>query len=147
MTSFNPREEEMNFLESVIHTYVTSESPQDRLIKSLAIRAFKPYIKPAGRALEFGCCDGFMTSLIYEIVDNLVVVDGSTTFIEMTRQRVPNDVEFVHSLFEDYKPNNKFDYIFATYVLEHVANAVDFLLIVRSLLSEQGLLFLVVPNA
>jgi len=32
---------EMSFLESVTHTYVTSDSPQDRLIKTLAIR-FKP---------------------------------------------------------------------------------------------------------
>lgn len=60
MTSFH--QDEMKLLESVIHTYVTSDSPQDRLIKSLAIRTFKPYIGSGGRTLEFGCCDGFMLS-------------------------------------------------------------------------------------
>lgn len=139
--------DERAFLESVTQSYVTSESAQDRLIKSLAIRTFKPFIRPGGSALEFGCCDGYMTSLIVPLVDRLTVVDGSETFINMARKRVSADVEFVHSLFEELNSDNKFDYIFATYVLEHVKDAVGFLKHARNLLSEQGLLFIVVPNA
>jgi 2-polyprenyl-3-methyl-5-hydroxy-6-metoxy-1,4-benzoquinol methylase len=141
-------EDEMQFLECITQTYTTpSESPQDRLIRTLAIQTFAPYISPGGNALEFGCCDGFMTSLIATKVDSLTVVDGSKTFIEMARQRVPNNVSFIHTLFEDYKPNEKFDYIFATYVLEHVNDSIEFLCLARELLNENGLLFLVVPNA
>jgi len=138
---------EMAFLESVIHTYVMSDSPQDRLIKTLAVRTFQPYMRPDKRALEFGCCDGFMTGLIAEHVDQLTVVDGSKTFIEMAKKRVPNNVEFVHSLFEDFEPSHKFDYIFATYVLEHVNDAIGFLKVAGRLLAEDGMLFIVVPNA
>lgn len=144
MTSIH---DEKAFLESVIHTYVTSESPQDRLIKSLAIRTFKPFIRSDGSGLEFGCCDGYMTSLIAPLCDNLTVVDGSETFINMARKRVPKDVKFEHALFEEFDPGKKFDYIFATYVLEHVSDAIGFLKHARSLLSEHGLLFIVVPNA
>lgn len=144
MTNAN---DEKAFLESVTQTYVTSKSAQDRLIKSLAIRTFKPFIRHQGRALEFGCCDGYMTSLIFPLCNNLTVVDGSETFINMARMRVSPDVEFVHTLFEAFNPDNKFDYIFATYVLEHVTDAVGFLKHARNLLSEQGLLFIVVPNA
>lgn len=139
--------QEMEFLESVIDTYVMSESSQDRLIKTLAVRTFQPYMHPNKRALEFGCCDGFMTGLIAEHVDHLTVVDGSQTFIEMARKRAPANVGFVHSLFEDFSPGCKFDYIFATYVLEHVSDATGFLKIAGQLLNEEGLLFLVVPNA
>ena len=138
---------EMAFLESVTHTYVMSDSPQDRLIKTLAIRTFTPYLLPGKRALEFGCCDGFMTGLIAGHVDQLTVVDGSQTFIEMAKTRVPAKVEFVHSLFEDFSPHHKFDYIFATYVLEHVSDPIGFLKIASQLLAKDGLLFLVVPNA
>jgi len=138
--------DEMSFLESVTHTYVTSDSPQDRLIKTLAVHTFKPYVSDGGYALEFGCSDGFMTSLIADMVDHLTVVDGSKTFIEMASDRVPGDVQFVHSLFEDYKSEKKFDYIFATFVLEHVNDAVGFLSAARGLLNNHGLLFLVVPN-
>jgi 2-polyprenyl-3-methyl-5-hydroxy-6-metoxy-1,4-benzoquinol methylase len=143
----NKSNNEMEFLESVTHTYVTSDSPQDRLIKTLAVRTFQPYIRPNKRALEFGCCDGFMTGLIAAHVDQLTVVDGSQTFIEMAKQRVPAKVKFVHTLFEDFSPSHKFDYIFATYVLEHVNDAIGFLTLASQLLSEDGLLFLVVPNA
>ena len=138
---------EMAFLESVIRTYITSDSPQDRLIKTLAVRTFQPLIRPNRRALEFGCCDGFMTGLIAGHVDQLTVVDGSQTFIEMAKKRVPAKVEFVHSLFEDFLPDHNFDYIFATYVLEHVSDAIGFLKMAVRLLAEDGLLFIVVPNA
>lgn len=144
MTNIN---KEMAFLESVTNTYVTSESPQDRLIKTLAVRAFQPYIRPNGRALEFGCCDGFMTNLIANNTEHLTVVDGSHTFIEMARKRAPGKVDFVHTLFENYSPNTRFDYVFATYVLEHVEDAIAFLKLAGSLLNDGGLLFLVVPNA
>ncbi len=139
--------DEMQFLESVTHTYVTSASPQDRLIKTLAVRTFQPYLQSGKSALEFGCCDGFMTNLIAKQVRQLTVVDGSQTFIDTARQRVPKNVDFVHSLFEDFSPGHKFDYIFATYVLEHVNDAICFLKLASQLLAENGLLFLVVPNA
>lgn len=138
---------EKDFLESVTGTYVTSERSQDRLIKSLAVRTFKPYMRANRKVLEFGCLDGFMSSLIAPLCDTLTVIDGSNTFIEMAKKRVPKNVEFVHTLFEDYSPDKKFDYIFAAYVLEHVNDAVGFLHLARSLLDEHGLLFIVVPNA
>ena len=62
---------EMEFLESVTHTYVMSDSPQDRLIKTLAVRTFQPYMQQGKRALEFGCSDGFMTGFIAGLVDQL----------------------------------------------------------------------------
>lgn len=140
-------EKEMVFLESVVHTYVTSESNQDRMIKTLAMRTFNPYMRPGKRALEFGCCDGFMTEIISGHVARLTVVDGSQTFIEMAKKRKLGNVEFVHSLFEDFAPDHKFDYIFTTYVLEHVNDAVGLLKFAGRLLADNGLLFIVVPNA
>src|SRR4051812_48947846 len=97
----NKNSDEMSFLESVTHTYVTSESSQDRTIKALAIRAFTPYINATGRGLEFGCSDGYMTSLISPLVSRLTVVDGSITFIKAAKKRRLPNVDFVHSLFED----------------------------------------------
>ena len=141
------KHDEKAFLESVTDTYVTSESPQDRLIKSLAIRTFKPFVRSNGNGLEFGCCDGYMTTLIAELCDKLTVVDGSQTFIDMARKRAPAKVNFEHALFEEFDPEVKYDNIFATYVLEHVSDAIEFLKHARGLLSDDGLLFVVVPNA
>jgi 2-polyprenyl-3-methyl-5-hydroxy-6-metoxy-1,4-benzoquinol methylase len=140
-------QDEMEFLESVIDTYVTSDSPQDRVIKTLAVKTFEKFMSRPGHALEYGCCDGFMSSLIAEHCETLTSVDGSKTFIEMAKKRAPKNVEFIHSLFENYRTDRKFDYIFATYVLEHVNDPVEFLINAGSLLQDHGLLFIVVPNA
>lgn len=139
--------DEKAFLESVTQTYVTSESPQDRLIKSLAIRTFRPFMRSGGSGLELGCCDGYMTALIVPLCNDLTVVDGSQTFIAMARTRVSAEVRFENALFEEFKPDRKFDYIFATFVLEHVSDSISLLQHARNLLSEHGLLFVVVPNA
>lgn len=139
--------EEMRFLESVTGTYVTSDSPQDRAIKRMAMRAFGPFLRPEGEALELGCCDGFMTSLISPLVKHVQVVDGSRTFLEATRRRELPNVSFEHSLFEDYNPGRSFDFIFACYILEHVIDAVALLQKIRDLLAPDGLAFIVVPNA
>jgi SAM-dependent methyltransferase len=88
-----------------------------------------------------------MTELISEQVDKLMVVDGSKTFIEIAKKRVRDNVVFVHSLFETFTPNLKFDYIFATYILEHINDAVGLLKLAGQLLDDNGLLFIVVPNA
>lgn len=139
--------DEKAFLESVIHTYVTSESPQDRAIKTLAVRTFRQYMQSGGQALELGCLDGFMTAQIAPLCDTLTVLDGSSSFIAMAKERAPANVEFVHTLFEDYRTGKRYDYIFAAYVLEHVNDAAVLLKQCRSLLGENGILFIVVPNA
>lgn len=144
MENSNP---EAAFLERVASSYKSHGNKQDELMRKLAMRTFAPFIQHDRKACEFGCDNGFMTELIAGHVGRLTVVDGSQTFIELARKRVPDSVEFVHSLFEDFAPDRKFDYIFATYVLEHVNDAIGFLRMAGRLLAEDGLLFIVVPNA
>lgn len=143
----NDSAKEMEFLESVTHTYVTSDSPQDRLIKTLAVRVFTPFLRRDAVAAEMGCCDGFMTQLLAREVEHLDVVDGSQTFLDLTRKRDIPNVSFHHSLFEEYDRPQSYDFVFATYVLEHVADPQVFLQRIGTLLKPGGLLFLVVPNA
>jgi 2-polyprenyl-3-methyl-5-hydroxy-6-metoxy-1,4-benzoquinol methylase len=139
---------EKELLESVVPTYVTSQmSSQDRYAKGLAVRTFKPFMRLCGKGLEFGCLDGYMTNLIRPLVSELTVVDGSLSFIEMARRRVGSEVNFVHSLFEDFDSSEKYDYVFACYVLEHVVDPVGFLRMAARHLAPDGLLFVVVPNA
>lgn len=138
--------DELEFLEGLKDTYVFSDSPQDRTIKTLAMRTFRPFIRGPGPALELGCSDGFFTELIRGACADLTVVDGSKSFLDLSRARVP-DARFVYGLFEEFQPERPFDYIFASYILEHVSDAVGLLRAIRSWLSPDGLLFLVVPNA
>lgn len=140
--------DETAFLERVTATYVTSESPQDRLIKTLAVRTVAPFLRPDMRGLELGCSDGFMTAMLAGRLAHLTVVDGSPTFIAKARDRLAGlPVEFLLSLFEDYQPAVQYDCVFAAFVLEHVRDPIAFLKKAGQSLAGNGILFIVVPNA
>ncbi len=138
---------EREFLERVASTYTTNNSPQDDVIRGLALRTFKQYMAPKGKALEFGCDDGAMTQLISNEVERLTVVDGAMSFIERAKSRNLENVVFIHSLFEEFRTDEKYDYIFASYVLEHVVDVQVFLKRAYEALADSGYLFIVVPNA
>jgi len=76
------------------------------------------------------------------------VIDGSKTFLDATQKRLDlTNANFIYALFEEYAPSVKYDYVFATYVLEHVIDPVQVLKMVHSVLKPDGKLFIVVPNA
>jgi 2-polyprenyl-3-methyl-5-hydroxy-6-metoxy-1,4-benzoquinol methylase len=138
---------ELNFLNALTNTYASSESPQNKLMTSLALKIIKPYLLENSKALEIGCWDGGMTSGLASFVSDFTVVEGSEVFIKKTKSRFPKNVKFIHSLFEDFSSEDKYDIIFATYLLEHVVDPVLILKKAKSLLAKNGLIFIVVPNA
>lgn len=102
---------------------------------------------PKGRALELGCFDGEFTRRLGSIYDDLTVVEGASDLIGLAKARAPAHVDFVVSRFEDYQPDWRYDAIFLIHTLEHVEDPVALLKQIRGWLTEQGRLFLVVPNA
>jgi 2-polyprenyl-3-methyl-5-hydroxy-6-metoxy-1,4-benzoquinol methylase len=134
-----------HLLDSLCETYRVN-TPQDNVIRELIIRTFNPFIDNNGEGIEFGCSDGYMTELLSPILNRLDVVEGSAKFITMAKERKLKNVEFYHSLFEDFSTSTKYDYIFATYILTHVDNDISFLKQLRILLKPRGLIFIVVPN-
>ena len=55
-------------------------------------------------------------------------------------------MKFVQSLFETYETVERFDAIFLLHVLEHLDDPVSVLAKARTLLSDKGRIYLVVPN-
>ncbi len=148
--------DELDFIEKVSSTYKMKGSTYTCLKRAFAVRALSRFMKhaengrPEGKALELGCADGFETELLSGLVEKLDVVDGSLTFIEACRAVGHTNVRFFHTLFEEYSVGpgeEKYDYIFASYVLEHVSNAKNVLDMVKSSLKPEGLFFVLVPNA
>ena len=138
--------DELEFLKKVYSTYTVDFSKQTAKMRELAVRTFSPYLK-GGTCLELGCSDGFMTQMLAQRVENLVVVDGSKEFLLQASERGLSNVTFEFGLFENYQSDTKFDYIVASYILEHVNDPVRILKNARSLLNRDGKLFIVVPNA
>jgi trans-aconitate methyltransferase len=99
-----------------------------------------------GSAIELGPAEGLMTDIIVDAFDSLTVVDGSEAFCSGIRERHPN-VNVVHSLFEEFEPDQPFDAIFLGHVLEHVEDPVQLLVRTAEWLTPSGSLYAAVPNA
>lgn len=141
-------DKEKKMLNGVVDTYVTSTSPQDRMIRGLGYRTLSKFIDDGSTktALELGCSDGFVTKLIMDDVMSLDVVDGSDRFLHQARQKIKN-VNFIHGFFENFNLNKKYDYIFAMYILEHVKDVNIVLNNIKKHLKSNGKFLVIVPNS
>lgn len=99
-----------------------------------------------GSILELGPAEGVMTDILYPKFSNdYTIVDGSERFINDLKVRYP-DIQAVCELFENFKPERKFDNIILGHVLEHVIDPVEILTLCKGWLSEQGRILTAVPN-
>lgn len=141
------KSEEKNFIESLVPDYITSDnSSQTRLMRELMIKTFKPFIN-GGRSLELGSEIGFMSEKIASLVDYLDIVDGSEEFINQVKKRNIPNANYYCSLFEEFEPEVKYDYVFASHILEHLIDVQAVLKMVKKALKPKGYLFVTVPNA
>jgi len=108
-------------------------------------RVFSRHLRP-GSILELGPAEGIMTENLAKMNRPLTVVEGASSFCEDLRERFP-DIEVVHSLFEDFLPEQQFDNVILGHVLEHVEDPVQVLELVKTWLKPGGRALSAVPNA
>lgn len=118
----------------------------DTVLRHYMIRSFEPML-PKGRALELGCYKGEFTETLTKYYKDLTVIEAADNLIKEAKLRVGSKAKFINSTFETVKPKDKYDAIFLMHTLEHLDNPVLVLKKIRSWLSDEGRLFLVVPNA
>jgi 2-polyprenyl-3-methyl-5-hydroxy-6-metoxy-1,4-benzoquinol methylase len=133
-------------LDGVINSYGETAAPFDLAMHRYMMRTFNPFFKP-GPCLQVGCAHGDQTTLILEIYEDVVVLEPTRAFIEMTRAKVGDKVRFVEALLEEYETEERFETIIFSHVLEHVDDAQAALSKLGTLLSPSGRLYVVVPNA
>lgn len=118
----------------------------DNVLRGYMMRSFAPFL-PKGKALEMGCYMGEFTEILAKHYPDLTVIEAAEDLLKSTKKRVAGNVQFIHSTFEDAKPNAPYDAIFLMHTLEHLDHPVEVLKKVNSWLAKDGRLFLVVPNA
>ena len=94
--------------------------------------------------LELGSADGQMTKFLIGCFNKLTVVEGSLNLLN----KIPPSKSLIkiHSLFEDYQPQETFDSIIIEHVLEHVDNPIELLALAKKWLAPSGRIFIGVPN-
>jgi SAM-dependent methyltransferase len=100
-----------------------------------------------GASLELGIGRGVTTDYFARSFGRHVVIEGSLAVIERFREKFPSSrAEVVHSYFEKFNTDERFDSIILGFVLEHVDDPVKLLAQYRELLSPGGKIFVAVPN-
>jgi 2-polyprenyl-3-methyl-5-hydroxy-6-metoxy-1,4-benzoquinol methylase len=106
----------------------------------------KSYFK-GDLCLELGSADGQMTQFLVNNFKRVVAVDGSEKFVNELKEWDISNLEPICSLFEEFSFGEKFDTIVMAHILEHVDDPIQVLKLGRSLLKEDGVLLVDVPNA
>lgn len=111
------------------------------------LESFKPFFV-TGNMLELGSSKGDFTSRLVPYFSDITCVEASEEAIEISKQKLPANIQYVHSMFETAKLPKKYDNIVLTHVLEHIDDTVQLLSKIKDeWLSENGRLFVVCPNA
>lgn len=118
----------------------------DTVLRRFTMRALDPFMRP-GKALEMGCYKGDVTAMIAERYSDVTVIEASDELIAVAKDRLGTRASFLHSTFEEAQLTDRYDAVFLIHTLEHLDDPVGTLRRVKGWLSEQGRLFVVVPNA
>ncbi|HQW84119.1 MAG TPA: class I SAM-dependent methyltransferase [Ferruginibacter sp.] len=110
-----------------------------------SFKIFSRFLKQ-GKILELGPAEGLMTEHLLKFDSNLTVIEGSTVFAQQLKEKFPS-IKIIQSLFEDTVLSEKFDFIVLGHVLEHVADPVVLLKIIKQWLAPGGKVLCAVPNA
>lgn len=98
--------------------------------------------------LDIGCGVGMLTRALAPAFRKVVGIDGSALKIQKAKEHnsAPN-IAYLYELFEAYTPDEPFDFIVSTNVLEHVGNVEFFLTRIQTWLRPNGRVVMTVPNA
>ncbi|MFZ9033611.1 MAG: class I SAM-dependent methyltransferase [Anaerohalosphaeraceae bacterium] len=152
----NFTDKEKAYLKRVSSTYTMAGSEYSRIKREFAIRSYRPFIQsdaygaPKGSILQLGCADGLETQLLLGLGASIDVIDGSDIFITECKKNYHEKVRYIHTLFEEYTLSDsqkKYDYVFASWVLEHVFDVQTILTMIKRVLNPFGMVFVTVPNA
>ncbi len=111
------------------------------------IQSFEPYFR-GGSLLELGSSRGDFTRRFLPYFDDITCIEASDAALTEARKKLPAQVTFVHSRFEDVTLPRRHDNIVLTHVLEHLDDPVRVLRRINDeWLADGGRLFLVCPNA
>ena len=144
-----------DFYEADYHqTYITHVEPDafdpqayyDKMIKATAKWAemLKPMFRGDEKVLDVGCSTGHLMTAIKDHVGSVHGHDLNVKEVEFCRNTLGLDVDRIP--LDERFAEGTFDYITMIFVLEHIAEPVEFLRYIGKFLKPGGKLVILVPN-
>ncbi|MEQ6854594.1 class I SAM-dependent methyltransferase [Lysinibacillus capsici] len=99
--------------------------------------------------LELGLGHGYTSVIFSKSFKKHVVVDGSLEIISdfLQKHKEAESMNIVHSYFEEFETDEKFDVIVMGFILEHVENPDLILEKYKKMLKPNGTVYIAVPNS
>ena len=138
-------EDEKKFLETLKDFY-ESEDVMDKLIIDREEELIKKTYRTKKDVLEVGCGSGYSTEKVIKIFDKFELLEPSNNNIELTKSRIKKDFTVHNCMLEEFNTTNKYSNILFLNVLEHVINPIESLKKLKTILSDDGLIYISVPN-
>lgn len=111
------------------------------------IKSFLPFFKNDD-VLELGSFRGDFTELLLKHFKKITCIEASREAFLLASERFGKFVEIHNCLFEEAELSIKYNNIILSHVLEHIDDPVNLIRHIReNWLSDEGLLFIVCPNA
>ncbi len=106
-----------------------------------------PHISYANaKILDIGCSTGALLSILKSFgYSNLLGIDPSASCVKTVKKLY--NIEAIANTISDFHYDEKFDVVILSAVLEHLVDFSSSMHKIRSLLKDQGLLFIEVPDA
>jgi len=98
------------------------------------------------KVLEMSYNDRGWTDTLINRGFELTVIEGSKYNVDYARNKYGDKLTIIHTLFEEYKPHEKYDTIVMSCILEHTLDPNIVLSRAAGWLKEDGVIILVVPN-
>ena len=130
-------------VEDVSSWYLQEQLDFDKRLIGFRYKSLRSHLR-GSNGLELGPAEGQMTQFLKNDFESLTVVDGALALLDLI-PNYPNVIK-VHSLFEEFNPQVKFDTIVMEHILEHVDQPVELLQRIQKWLAPEGRILLGVPN-
>lgn len=136
--------QEQRRVDRVARWYLEEQLEFDKRLIWYHYRTIRPYLR-GPRGLELGPAEGQMTAFLLDDFESLTVVDGSARLLAQIAPA--RHLVRVHALFDQFKPDERFNSIVMNRILEHVDHPVRLLRRAKRWLAANGRIIVGVPNA
>jgi 2-polyprenyl-3-methyl-5-hydroxy-6-metoxy-1,4-benzoquinol methylase len=100
------------------------------------------------RILELGYGEGTISQkLLNDNFRRRTLIEGSAELARKAKIELGEEITVVNSMFEDYNPQEKYDLVIASNILEHVYDPVKVLIKIKGWLTKKGRCIITVPNS
>ena len=157
----NPRPTESEMSEFYKHHYrkfyESIEVPTEEYIKNgpflnrarFVLGSLKCFLNDAETFIDIGCAEGSLIKMVERDFENISTfgIEPSVGFGNYAKENVNGDI-FIGAYQEFIKEQKeqKFDVLATTHVLEHILNPKEYLKALQSLMHDNSVLYIEVPN-